>query len=66
MCSALSSSIFNFKCLFSPIVAGQASVQLKSIGKPSTWFPIEGPVQKGLAGWLAGWLAVRLAGWVAD
>ena len=35
-------------------------------GKPSTWFPIGGPAQKGLAGWLAGWLAVCLAGWVAD
>ena len=33
---------------------------LKSIGKPSTWFPIEEPVQKGLAGWLAGWLALCL------
>ena len=38
----------------------------KPSGKPSTWFPLERPVQKGLAGWLAGWLAVCLAGWVAD
>ena len=35
-------------------------------GKPSTWFPLGGPVQKGLAGWLAGWLAVCLADWEAD
>ena len=31
-------------------------------GKPSTWFPPERPVQKGLAGWLAS----LLAGWLAD
>ena len=43
----------------------------KPSGKPSTWFPLERPVQKGLlACWIAGflpcWLAGLLACWLSD